>query len=460
MLEIDNITLTHGDKVILEPLSFNVARGKSLVIMGETGAGKSLIGQTIMGTLPPELRVNGHVFFDGQSIGNQKGKTRQLLWGRSLAMLPQEPWHALDPLMRSFNQVFESHRFVARLPESTARQQTRRDFTTLNLESAMTKRPHQLSGGMSQRVAFAAAVAGGGQVLIADEPTKGLDNQARNIIIDLLVGLAENGATVIVITHDIDVARRIGGDILVLKEGKLVEQGTTAGVLGEPRHHYTKALIAASPRNWPKRPDSIPGNTLLEAQQLVVGRENMAFNKAITISVKQGSRLSLSGPSGIGKTTLLDTLAGLIKPVSGQLVHKQVFTRTDIQKIYQDPPSAFAPHVSLMKSLADVAQLHQVAWPEVESLLRQLGIHTAILNRLPSAVSGGELQRIAIARALLPKPKLLLADEPTSRLDPITQQQAMQQLANISEANQIAIVLVTHDTDVAEKWADQSLFLT
>ena len=456
MLDIDSLKVMHGAKSLLSPLSLNVLAGSTLVIMGETGAGKSLIAQSVMGVLPAELQLAGKVIFNGQRIDNLGHKALQKLWGRSLVMLPQEPWHALDPLMRSYGQVYESYKFVKGLPSAAARQQTLHDFKVLNLEQAMRKRPHQLSGGMSQRVAFASAIAGGGKLLIADEPTKGLDSNSCDVIIDLLNEVTAQGDTLIVITHDIEVARRVGGKLLVLKDGELVESGDTGDVLAQPTHSYTKALIAANPAHWHKLAPPISVSSLLRAENLVVGRNNTALNTAINFSLSDGGRLALAGPSGKGKTTLLDTLAGLLKPVSGSVVHEQELSATDIQKIYQDPPSAFAPHIMLKKSLGDVASLHHVAWSEVESLLAKLGISKTLLDRIPATVSGGELQRISIARALLVKPKLLLADEPTSRLDPITQQQTMKILSDATLENQTAVLLVTHDAVMADKWAHET----
>jgi len=459
MLAVESLTVTHADKPLLGPVSFNVDKGSTLVIMGETGAGKSLIAQAIMGSLPNELKAHGQVVVEEQRVDNLSTAAREQLWGRTLSMLPQEPWHALDPLMKSYSQVYESHKLVSGLSSVQAKQNTQQDFKTLNLKLAQQKLPGQLSGGMSQRVAFAAAQAGGGTVLLADEPTKGLDADTRDIILGLLNNVPESGGTLVVITHDIDVARKVGGQILVLKDGDVVEAGDTQAVLKQPSHAYTQALLDADPNHWQEQTVITPGEPLLSCNQLVIGRQNKPLTSAIDLSLTEQGRLAINGPSGLGKTTLLDTLAGLIKPVSGRVIHEQKFTATDIQKIYQDPPSAFAPHITLRKSLRDVAKLHKAPWSQVETLLEKLGVSTTLLERKPNAVSGGELQRIAITRALLVKPKLLLADEPTSRLDPITQKQTMDLLAEVTRLSETSVVLVTHDVAMANKWADSSFSL-
>ena len=460
MLNIESLSVTHNGNTLLEPVSFTVDTGNTLVIMGETGAGKSLIAQCIMGVLPSALKSSGAVFVDGQRLDKLGKKAQHALWGRSLVMLPQEPWHALDPLMRSYKQVYETHRLVKGLSPVDAHRHTENDFKELNLDNAMQQRPGQLSGGMSQRVAFAAASAGGGNLFIADEPTKGLDSDTCDLTLAMLNKVPEQGGTLIVITHDMSVARNVGGEILVLKEGVLVESGSTCEVLDSPSHAYTKSLIAADPGQWSTAAKLATDEPLLETQNLIVGREKIALNSPLNLSLPRNGRLALQGPSGVGKTTLLDTIAGLMKPLSGRINYQQTLSATDIQKIYQDPPSAFAPHVFLKRSLADVARLHKVPWQDVEALLTRLSVDASLLNRLPSAVSGGELQRIAIIRALIVKPRILLADEPTSRLDPITQMHTMNLLDEVAQANQTAVLLVTHDSEIARKWASNSISLS
>jgi len=459
MLSVEALMVAHAGSSLVGPVSFSVDTGSTLVIMGETGAGKSLIAQAVMGSLPDELEARGSVFVEGRRVDDLTIAAREQLWGRTMSMLPQEPWHALDPLMRSYNQVLESHKLVGGLSSVQANQKTLRDFEILNLEQVGRKLPGQLSGGMSQRVAFAAAVAGGGTVLLADEPTKGLDADTRDVIISLLNKVPESGGTLVVITHDIDVARKVGGQLMVLKDGEVVEAGDTQSVLRQPSHPYTNALLDADPNRWSEQTLIATSERLLSSDSLIIGRHNKALSSAIDLSLMECGRMAIKGPSGVGKTTLLDTLAGLIKPLSGRVIQEQKFSKTDIQKIYQDPPSAFAPHITLKKGLNDVAKLHRAPWSQVEELLAKLGVSTTLLNRRPDAVSGGELQRIAIARALLVKPKLLLADEPTSRLDPITQRQTMDLLAEVTQESRTSVVLVTHDSAMADKWAHSTFSL-
>ena len=447
-----------GDVPLLGPIGFDVAPGGTLVVMGETGAGKSLVAQAVLGTLPAALSSAGSIALDGRRVDELTFAARAALWGRRIAALPQEPWRALSPLMRAASHVRETHRHVARRPDPEAARA--RSFAALGLAGAETRLPGALSGGMAQRVAFAAATAGGAPILIADEPTKGLDTDRRARVVELLAAVPREGGTLIAVTHEVAVARALGGRLIVLREGRVVETGETRTVLAAPRHAYTRELIAADPRAWPRAEPAAPGETLLEARGLSVARGRQVLLEGLDLVVREGERVALLGPSGVGKTSLLDTLAGLIPPARGTVRRASGLGPHGVQKLYQDPPAAFAPHASLDAGLRDVARLHGTPRSEVEDLLARLGVPLALLERRPDAVSGGELQRVALARALAARPGVLLADEPTSRLDPITQARTLEMLAGIAGERRLGVVLVTHDADIAERWAHRQVVLT
>lgn len=455
---VRDLYVAAGDLPLLGPVDIDVLPGGTLVVMGETGAGKSLVAQAILGTLPSELRAEGTITLDGRRVDGLNFEARAALWGRRIAALPQEPWRALSPLMRAAPHVRETYRHVARRADpEAARSQA---FESLGLVGADKRLPGALSGGMAQRVAFAAATAGGAPILIADEPTKGLDADRRARVVELLADVPKAGGTLIAVTHEVAVARALGGHLLVLREGRIVEAGKTHAILSAPQHAYTRELIAADPRAWPRTEPAVPDATLLEAKGLAVARGGETLIEALDVDVRIGERLALVGPSGVGKTSLLDTLAGLIAPARGTIRRAPELGPKGVQKLYQDPPAAFPPHVPLGAGLRDIARLNGTPWTEVEALLSRLAVPLSLLARRPDGVSGGELQRVALARALSARPKVLLADEPTSRLDPITQARTLALLAEIAEERRLGIVLVTHDADIAERWAHRRIELS
>lgn len=291
-------------------------------------------------------------------------------------------------------------------------------------------------------------------ILLADEPTKGLDSDRQARVLNLFEHERSIGGALLTVTHDASVAKALDGDIIVLRQGQVVERGQTENVLVNPKADYTKSLLAADPAAWPKAPTVEHGEILLIAENIAVGRGSQILVDEFSLTLHAGERVAICGPSGIGKSTLLDTFAGSIKPIRGYIKRAEELELYSVQKLYQDPPTAFPKYISLGRNLRDVANLHRVPWERVLAYLDALSLHQNLLQRRADEVSGGELQRLSIARALTINPKVLLADEPTSRLDPITQKDTLDLIARISSTESIAVVLVTHSTEIAKKWTD------
>lgn len=459
VINVTNLQVFSGHQRLMGPVSFALASGETLVIMGETGAGKSLIAQAILGTLPAALRMEGEIVVNGRRVDRLHLAERAAMWGREIATLPQEPWLALDPLMKAWQQVAETHMHVAGRSKAEARKETAKDLAALGLDANEARRPGELSGGMAQRVAFAAATAGRAPILLADEPTKGLDSDRQNKVTGLLAAVPKAGGTLLAITHEAPVARALGGRIMVLRKGISVEDGKTSDVLADPKHSYTQSLLAADPDQWTKSEPVPLGAPLLVAQDLSLGRGGKPLIQGLNFTVRAGERTACLGPSGVGKSTLLDALAGLIRPLNGTIQRASTLSQHGVQKLYQDPPTAFPPHVRLERTLRDVAALHACPWDRVLANMTALNLAPALLERRPDAVSGGELQRISIVRALSANPQVLLADEPTSRLDPVTQRETLELLGQLTRQNGIAVVIVTHNRGIAETWAQHVMEL-
>ncbi|MDO4682819.1 MAG: ATP-binding cassette domain-containing protein [Lautropia sp.] len=452
LLAVSDLRVGTDRTWLLRDISFELRRGECLCLVGESGAGKSLLAQAIMGNLPASLQARGQLVIGGRPSEAARQESRRPLWGRELAMLPQEPAQALSPLIRIENQLLEVYELVAGETRAQASRQAGQTLDQAGLGEAAQRFPWQISGGMAQRAAAWVALAGGASILLADEPTKGLDRVWCEQSIQWFKSLQAAGGCVVIITHDLRMARAMGGRLMVLKDGEIVEHGPTTVVLDQPQHPFTRELMGSDPATWQPLSRSAPGDTLLTATGLGKQFDGRMLFESLNLSMARGERVVVQGPSGVGKSTLGNVLLGLLHPDAGRVTRSASLAPQAFQKLYQDPVASFSPHQRLSVLLQDVCRLHRQPWESLLALLARLNIDPAMLARRPSGVSGGELQRIALARTLLLKPALLFADEPTSRLDPISQQEALHLLMEMVAETDAALLLVTHDEDVAA-WA-------
>ena len=440
---------TQAEQVLLSDASLSLMRGQRLTIVGESGAGKSLLAQAIMGTLPKELIASGSIHI-AQHATHGKRHLTEPLWGHTVAMLPQEPWNALSPLMRMGSQVAESARYSKPCSWAQARQLAHEKMAQLGVAHASQQYLHQISGGMAQRVGVAASTLGGADLLLADEPTKGLDEHSRGQVAQLLLALQGADQALLTITHDLALAVQLGGLLMVMQKGQVLECGEVASVLQSPQHPYTQALIAAQPKHWAALVAPLPQSPecVIQARGLAKSFGDRELFRAYDLSLSAGEIVAISGPSGCGKTTLGNVLLGLLDADAGSINRRYALGKA-YQKLYQDPPAAFAPQRTLGGALHDVARLHRLDTQRIEPLMHELRLHPDLLDRLPAQVSGGELQRMALLRLLLVSPAFIFADEPTSRLDVITQHETMKLLTRSAQQQGCAVLLVSHDADLA-----------
>lgn len=459
-LTVDRAVVRHRATLLADVSDLRLRPGHPVTIVGESGSGKSVLAHALMGTLPHELDAEGSMAIGSTRFDLAERHVRRL-WGRCLALLPQEPALALDPTMRVRAQVVEG---------ASGWRPLRRDLrgladdrlARLGLAHAADAFPHTLSGGMAQRVAYAAATIGGAPVLVVDEPSKGLDAVAVDRLVALLTDHLEAGGLLLMITHDLQLARRIGGTVMVMRDATVVETGPADAVLKRPSHTYTRQLLAAEParrsRTWTTSGPS-ESDTLLTARGVTKSFGATPVLRDLDVTIRAGERWAVTGPSGTGKTTLGNVLLRLMPVDSGEVTHGPGAGGARLQKLYQDPALSFPRRVPLASSMRDVARRHDVADAGVAALLEQVGLDPQILDRRPDQVSGGELQRIAIVRAMLPRPALIFADEPTSRLDLLSQQLTMDVLMGELDQTGCGLLFVTHDDALATAVTDRCLDL-
>ncbi len=456
LLKVDDLSVYNGDQCLMTPTSLQISQGERLTILGESGSGKSLIVKAIMGNLPAELSARGEVELFGETL---TPKQRRKIWGTRISSLPQEPWRALDPLMPAGQQLAKTFQWVAGEPPQTAKLSADATLADLGLANSEHKRVDQLSGGMAQRVAVACALAGGAPLLLADEPTKGLDVSKRDLIVNQLIERSEQGA-LITITHDVEVAEQLGGHVMVIQNGTLVEEGDCESIFANPQHTYTKALIAANPKTWPDQETPVSKELLLSGKKLGIERGGRQLFSDLDIDIHIGEIIGVVGDSGCGKSTLGDMLLGLLPLQSGEVNKHQDLPVHRWQKLYQDPTASVPTSVPLQTLLNDVLKKYTVSQEKVQHLMDVLALTPDILSRKANAVSGGELQRFCLLRVLLLDPVFLFADEPTSRLDPVTAKEVSELLVKLARDTDCAVMLVSHDPYLIRKRCDRVISLT
>lgn len=453
-LKVDSLSIHDPGRmsVIVYPISFEIPEGSVVNLVGETGSGKSLIAQAILGNLTDELSATGNIYIDEVEYLNQPNKQRQELWGNHLSLLPQEPWLSLNPTQKSSRQLSEVYQCVGKQKRKSAEQEADNDLNRFDILSAKDKYPHQLSGGMAQRLVFCCTMAGGAEILIVDEPTKGIDSEQKQEVITQLQEFLKGGGYLLVITHDIEVAEQLKGQTIVMKEGRIQERNQTEKLFAGPERSYTRLLIDAAPKNWLVTPQLLPAqNPCISCRGISKTFFGNTLFKGVDLDIQQGEIVGLYGPSGSGKSTFGDILLGLTMPDKGEVKRSSEFKPYQFLKLYQDPPATFSPYHTLKSSLGDLMALHRLEHDRSDELLERLNLDHAMLTRTPANISGGELQRLAILRALLLDPVFLFADEPTSRLDPLTQKETMTLMCEIVASRLCSMLLVSHDIHLLEK---------
>jgi peptide/nickel transport system ATP-binding protein len=458
-LQIKDLNIYSNKQQIVSNINLQIAIGEPLVLLGESGSGKSLIMDAVMGTLAPSLEVKGQILLDDIDLLRLTNEEKRKLWGRDIALLPQEPWRALDPTMKIVEQVKEVHQYVHKKDKFSAYRKAIENLKEVELQKNGNSYPFELSGGMCQRATLAITHAANAQVILVDEPTKGLDKELCNSVVEKLQEEVNNNKLIFIITHDIDIAKKLHGKLGVIVDGKLVEYSCSNEVLNNAKHFYTQELLASQTNSWQIEKSQEKKEKLINVINISKSFDKNLIFKDLSFELKKGEIISVVGKSGSGKSTLGNILLDLIKFDSGKVQKDTQADKIQYQKIYQDPPSAFLPEQSLLEGFKDLMDLHNISYENFYKMLDEFKLDKSLIERLPNEVSGGELQRLAIIRALLLNPVFIFADEATSRLDPISQKEVIYLLVELVKKNNLSLLIITHDIDLAKAISNKVIYL-
>lgn len=483
LLSVTDLQISYGVAPAVRGVSFTVGRGEVVAVVGESGSGKSTTAHAILGLLSGSGHVTrGSVEFEGERIDDYSDRAWQKIRGARIGLVPQDPTTSLNPVTRIGDQVAE----VLRIHGLADRRKARFDAIEV-LERAGIDRPeirarqypHELSGGMRQRVLIGIALVANPALIIADEPTSALDVTVQRRILDHLdERIAESGAAVLLITHDLGVAADRADRILVMHDGRIVESGPTETILGNPRHNYTKKLLSSAPSlssgpiDRPVRAQTTPLLTLAGiTKRFTVGRGSAitAVND-VSLTVPRGQTVSLVGESGSGKSTTARIAVRLEQADSGTITFDGADIsrvkgsdlrelRRKIQLVYQNPYASLDPKLSIVDIVAEPLRAFKVGTriqqqARAAELLDQVALPGQFGSRRPAELSGGQRQRVAIARALALKPDLLVLDEPVSALDVSVQAQILALLDELQRELGLTYLFISHDLAVVRQISD------
>ncbi|MCG8272459.1 ABC transporter ATP-binding protein [Aquamicrobium sp. NLF2-7] len=488
-----SVAFSQGGKTSLavDHVSFDIGKGETLALVGESGSGKSVSALSVLKLLPypPASHPSGEILFGGKDLMRLGENELRKVRGNKITMIFQEPMTSLNPLHTIEQQIVEVLKLHRGMSDAQARKRTLDLLNEVGIrepEKRLDAYPHQLSGGQRQRVMIAMALANEPELLIADEPTTALDVTVQAQILLLLDTLKKNnGMSMLFITHDLGIVRKIADRVCVMTKGKVVETGPTKEIFANPQHEYTRHLLAAEPRGKPPAADPA-ARPVMHGEDVKVWfpikqgffRKTVDHVKAvdgIDVTVREGQTLGIVGESGSGKTTLGLALARMISSTGkirfdGRDIDALSFNemrplRRELQIVFQDPYGSLSPRMSVSEIIEEGLKIHEPKLSpderddRVVDVLREVGLDPETRFRYPHEFSGGQRQRIAIARAMVLKPRFVMLDEPTSALDMSVQAQVVDLLRDLQAKHNLAYLFISHDLKVVRALANEVIVM-
>ena len=483
-----------GEVHAVRNAGFDVHAAECLGVVGESGSGKSQLFLAAIGLLSQNGRATGSVKYRGDEILGAPQRTLNRLRGSRITMVFQDPLTSLTPHMRVGDQIIEGLRIHQRLPKDEAEKRALEILELVRVSEGrrrMSQYPHELSGGMRQRVMIAMATVCGPDLLIADEPTTALDVTVQAEILDILRDLqTELKTAVVLVSHDMGVIAGMADRVLVMREGDIVEAGTAEDIFYRPQHDYTKTLLAAMPRLDKPDPDAQPtplpamAETILDVENLRVdfpvafGWQNRQLHAVdgVSFSLRQGETLGVVGESGCGKSTLARAVLKLLPKAGGAVLwlgrdlgplagSEMRRLRKDFQIVFQDPLASLDPRMTIGESIAEPlrALKPELSYAEVmvrvRKMMERVGLEPVWINRYPHEFSGGQNQRVGVARAMVLEPRLVICDEAVSALDASIQGQIVGLIRQLQNDFGMSLIFISHDLSVVRQIAHRVMVL-
>ena len=494
LLAVERLSVSFGrgrrQVEAVKEVSFAVGRGETMALVGESGSGKSVTALSVLQLLPypTAWHPGGSIKVNGEEVVGAPQSRMRAIRGDRISMVFQEPMTSLNPLHTVQRQIAEILFVHKGLGAAAARARTLELLDMVGLPNAASRLdsyPHQLSGGQRQRVMIAMALANEPDLLIADEPTTAVDVTIQAQLLKLLRELQERlGMAMLLITHDLGIVRKMARRVAVMRAGEFVEDGPAERVFGDPRHEYTRMLLAAEPRGEPVAA-AADAPVVMAARHLKVHfpikagvfRRTIDHIKAVdgvSVTIRRGHTLGVVGESGSGKTTLGLALLRLIRSegpvrfeerdIQGRTFKQLRPLRNAMQVVFQDPFGSLSPRMSVNQIVAEGLEIHGIGAPEerramIEGVLEEVGLDPQTRDRYPHEFSGGQRQRIAIARALVLRPRFIVLDEPTSALDMSVQAQIVDLLRELQQRHRLAYMFISHDLKVVRALADELIVM-